>query len=258
MLTISQLASYAGVTVAAVRHYHRIGLLPEPERDGSGYRSYQAAAVVRLIRINVLASAGVPLSQVDALLDADSDSFATRVEEIDRRLRSEIQRLQDTRGRLVQLAAGEQMALPSTVVSYLDRLRGLGVEERYIERERDAWIVVAAQVPDEIDEIIAKKHDDLRDPDVVLLYRLVSSALDWGTEDPRIEETAAVLDRITTRAAEAGDMGGDVLGDQLVALLDTAVAQTSPATARLLHLLEERGWKGLTRVERVAPRRGRC
>ena len=47
MLTISQLASYAGVTVRAVRHYHAKGLLPEPERDHSGYRRYDAAAVVR-------------------------------------------------------------------------------------------------------------------------------------------------------------------------------------------------------------------
>jgi DNA-binding transcriptional MerR regulator len=50
MLTIGQLASYAGVTTRAVRHYHQIGLLPEPERDAFGYRSYDAAAVVRLIR----------------------------------------------------------------------------------------------------------------------------------------------------------------------------------------------------------------
>ena len=35
MLTIGQLASYAGVTVRTVRHYHQIGLLAEPERDHS-------------------------------------------------------------------------------------------------------------------------------------------------------------------------------------------------------------------------------
>jgi len=29
MLTIGHLASYTGVTVAAVRHHHRISLLPE-------------------------------------------------------------------------------------------------------------------------------------------------------------------------------------------------------------------------------------
>jgi hypothetical protein len=44
MLTIGQLAAYAGVTVRAVRHYHQIGLLPEPERDASGYRRYGATA----------------------------------------------------------------------------------------------------------------------------------------------------------------------------------------------------------------------
>ena len=38
MLTIGQLAAYAGVTVRAVRHYHQVGLLPEPERDASGCR----------------------------------------------------------------------------------------------------------------------------------------------------------------------------------------------------------------------------
>ena len=43
MLTIGELASYAGVTVRAVRHYHAKGLLPEPERDHSGYRRYGAA-----------------------------------------------------------------------------------------------------------------------------------------------------------------------------------------------------------------------
>ena len=46
MLTISQLAGYAGVSVRAVRHYHQQGLLPEPDRDASGYRRYGAQAVI--------------------------------------------------------------------------------------------------------------------------------------------------------------------------------------------------------------------
>lgn len=252
MLTISQLAAYAGVTVAAVRHYHKIGLLPEPERDRSGYRSYDVAAVVRLIRIHVLASAGVPLARVEDLLDADPEQFAERVREVDARLRAEVRRLQDTRRRLARLAAGDQLALPESVVGYLDRLRDLGVDEGYVTRERDAWIVVAAQVPDQIDAIMAKKHDDLDDPEVVRLYSLVSTALEWTPDDPRVDETADILDRITTRAAEAGDLGEDVLDEQMVALLDAAVAETSPATERLLTLLEERGWKGFTRLERAS------
>jgi DNA-binding transcriptional MerR regulator len=38
LITIGQLADYAGVTIKAVRVYHDRGLLPEPPRDASGYR----------------------------------------------------------------------------------------------------------------------------------------------------------------------------------------------------------------------------
>ena len=83
MLTIGQLASYAGVTVRAVRHYHSTGLLPEPERDHSGYRRYDAHAVVELIKIRTLAEAGVPLARVRELLCADEDEFkAGRSEQV--------------------------------------------------------------------------------------------------------------------------------------------------------------------------------
>ena len=252
VLTISQLAAYAGVTVATVRHYHRIGLLPEPARDRSGYRSYDAAAVVRLIRIHVLASAGVPLAQVEDLLDAGPEEFARGVEAIDERLRAEVRRLQEARGRLARLAAGEQLALPASVVGYLDRLRALGVEERYVEMERDAWIMVAAQVPDRIEAIIATKHRDLDDPDLVRLYELLGGALDWAVDDPRVVEVADIMDRVMTRALEAGAVREDGLDDRFVDLLDATTAAAAPVAQRLLALLEARGWRGWTRIERVA------
>ncbi|MGH3574694.1 MAG: MerR family transcriptional regulator, partial [Pseudonocardiaceae bacterium] len=94
MLTIGQLADNCGVTVRAIRHYHRIGLLPEPKRDTSGYRRYDAKAVVTLIRIKVLAEAGVPLSRVHQLLDASSDDFADEVRGIDEALQGQITHLE--------------------------------------------------------------------------------------------------------------------------------------------------------------------
>ncbi|MFJ2648804.1 MerR family transcriptional regulator [Streptomyces sp. NPDC087420] len=240
------------MTVRAVRHYHRIGLLPEPERDRSGYRTYDAGAVVRLIRIRTLADAGVPLARVQELLDAGPEKFADGVREIDKDLRAEIRRLKDTRGRLTRLAAGEHLALPRSVVDYLDRVRGLGVEERYIERERDAWIMIAAQVPELIDSVIAKKHEELDDPDMVKLYSLLSGALDWSADDPRIVEVADIMERLMIRAVEAGEVGGDdTIDDQFVDLLDTTVVESSPSAARLLAILEERGWRGWTRIEHV-------
>ncbi|MEV6271508.1 MerR family transcriptional regulator [Kribbella sp. NPDC051936] len=251
MLTISRLAAYAGVTVRAVRHYHKIGLLPEPGRDRSGYRSYDAAAVVRLIRIRTLADAGVPLARVQELLDAAPDEFSGGVEEIDKELRAEVRRLQDTRRRLAKLAAGDQLALPQSVVDYLDRLRGLGMKEQYVEMERDAWIMVAAQVPDQIDAVIVKKHEALQHPEMLKLYRIVNEALDWSLDDPRIVEIVDILERIMVAAVQAGETGSYGLDDSLVTLMDTAVLEASPGAERVLALLEERGWKGWTRIERV-------
>lgn len=138
MLTISQLASYAGVTVRAVRHYHAKGLLPEPERDHSGYRRYGAAAVVELIRIRTLAEAGVPLARVRELLAAGDAEFAASVEDIDRRRRAEIRERQRHRERIGQLTAGDSLALPPEVVAYLDRMRELGFRPRLIDIERDS------------------------------------------------------------------------------------------------------------------------
>jgi DNA-binding transcriptional MerR regulator len=251
MLTISRLAAYAGVTVRAVRHYHQIGLLPEPERTYSGYRVYDAAAVVRLIRIRTLAEAGVPLGRVQALLDADPEEFARGVAEIDRDLRAEIRRLQGNRKRIARLAAGDHLALPQSVVDYLDRLRGLGVADRYIDLERDSWIMIAAQVPDQIDAIIAGKHQELDDPDMVALYRLLSEAVDWPADEPRIAELADILERLFIRAVEAGEVGTDPFDDPFVDLLDATAIESSPVAERLLEILQERGWKGWTRIERL-------
>jgi len=251
MLTISRLAAYAGVTVRAVRHYHKIGLLPEPRRDRSGYRSYNAAAVVRLIRIRTLADAGVPLARVQELLDAGEEEFADGVEEIDEDLRAEIRRLQDTRRRLARLAAGDHLALPQSVVDYLDRLRDLGMKEQYIAMERDAWIMMAAQVPDLIDAVIVKKHEALQHPDMLELYRVVNDALDWPEDDPRITDVVDILERIMVAAVQAGEAGAYGLDDDLVHLMDAAVLDFSPGAERIMALLEDRGWKGWTRIERI-------
>ncbi len=171
MLTISQLASYAGVTVRAVRHYHAKGLLPEPERDTSGYRRYAVASVVELIRIRTLAEAGVPLVRVRELLRADEEELANAVTEIDARLRAEIRARQQHRQRIAQLAAGDRLALPEESVAYLQRLRELGFPQRMVDLERDAWTVIAAHSPELLPMFMAAKQQQFDGPETLLLTR---------------------------------------------------------------------------------------
>jgi DNA-binding transcriptional MerR regulator len=256
MLTISQLAAYAGVTVRAVRHYHAKGLLPEPERDDSGYRRYDAAAVVELIRIRTLADAGVPLSRVRELLSADEEEFAAAVDEIDHRLRAEIRERERHRRRVAQLAAGDRLALPSEAVEYLDRLRELDVPEPAVEAERDAWILVAAQIPDQMPALMALKRAQIEDPAVTAMYLDLVEAVNWEADDPRL---AAVADRLVAMFEEDAERGGDDevvdfdIDEGLVEILDEVFLSAVPVARTLLGLLEERGWTGWTKLERISP-----
>ena len=260
MLTISQLAASAGVTVRAVRHYHAKGLLPEPARDQSGYRRYDAAQVVELIRIRTLADAGVPLSRVRELLMAGEEEFAAAIEEIDRRLRAEIRERQRHRERVAELMAGDRLALPPEAVTYLDRLRELGIPERAVTMERDAWILVAAQIPDQMPALMALKRGQIEDPAVTAIYFDLVEAADWHADDPRL---VALADRLVAMVEIDADswteeqLADFSLDDELVALLDEVFLNAVPIARRLLELLEERGWTGWTKLERIHPRQDR-
>jgi DNA-binding transcriptional MerR regulator len=253
MLTIGELASYAGVTIRAVRHYHAKGLLPEPERDHSGYRRYDARAVAELIKIRTLADAGVPLARVAALLEADEPEFAAAVADIDRRLRAEIRERQRHRERIAQLAAGDNLALPPEAVAYIDRLRAMGISERLIAGERDAWIMVAAQTPEHMPLFMQLKQAQLDDPATGALYRELEDAIDWSPDDPRVEGLVDTLLATIEHADPVDEEAwqGAAIPDELVALLDSLFLDLVPMAGRLMELLEERGWTGWTRLERI-------
>jgi len=258
MLTIGQLAAYAGVTVRAVRHYHQIGLLPEPERDASGYRRYGATAVVSLIKIRTLANAGVPLSHIRQMLEADAPAFADAVQKIDSQLRDEIERLETSRKQIAQLAAGDSLALPPEVVSYIDRLREIGASERMLEGERDGWILVAARWPDSIPEVIAAKHAQLGDPRLVRLYRVLSDLLESDAGDESLleeaEEAADIMVGLFEQAHAAGEINPDgaAYDDLAFDLLDALALELDPRTQRMLDLMRERGWTGWIRPQRLS------
>lgn len=251
MLTIGQLAAFAGVTIRAVRHYHARGLLAEPDRDASGYRRYDVQAAVELIRIRTLAEAGVPLARVHALLEASPDEFARAVTEIDRDLETRIATLQDHRRQVAALATGDGLALPPEVVGYLGMLREMGLSERAVGIERDGWILLAARAPDRVAEWIKDKHEALTDAEFRDLYVRFDRAYGWSPDDPRLEELADDLVRFLRRitAELAPDPEAEaVFDDDVVGLLDARVLQASPALEPLGELIHRRGVQGWTNV----------
>ena len=97
-----ELADLAGTTLKAVRHYHKLGLLDEPDRNANGYKQYQVAHLVRLLQITRLANLGVPLAQIAAMRRADENPAAA-LRTLDAELEATVDRLQRIRGELASI-----------------------------------------------------------------------------------------------------------------------------------------------------------
>lgn len=203
MLTIGQVAAYAGVTVRAVRHYHQRGLLAEPARDSSGYRRYDAEAVVDLIRIKTLSHAGVPLTRIQELLNAEPEQFSQAIAQIDEALTAKIRDLTDHRRRLAELDGGESLFLPAQFVDYLDQLRAFGVSPRAVKLERNGWILLVAGSPRLATELLRQKSADLQNPEFRAVYLAYDQSFEWDPTDSRLEELAnAVVSFVGHRPAK--------------------------------------------------------
>jgi DNA-binding transcriptional MerR regulator len=234
-LTIGQLAAHVGVTVRAVRHYHAVGLLPEPPRDASGYRRYDARAVVDLIRIKTLADAGVPLARIGQLLDAEPAEFSEAVTAIDHALQAKIRQLQRHRRRVAQLAQGERLFLSEDIVDILERIRAMGVSDQTVDMERDGWILLSALSPQLVAGWASQKKAALDDLGFQRLYLAFDQARDWDPADPRLEQLAArALDWVAHHrdlATEVSEPSASL--SAAASLIAAQLAEASPALRRL-------------------------
>ncbi|MFD3717042.1 MerR family transcriptional regulator [Streptomyces sp. NPDC058674] len=198
---IGDAAAFAGITPRAIRHYHEIGLLPEPERGGDGRRRYGYDDMIRLLWIRKMADAGISLGDMraafgdardEALEQApDIESVLSRLEETlaaqeaaIKRRRAAVQHLQavgNPLGLLSELVTDRLSHLPPGALHPSD-LDALLVTERIFGPlgaaiQASTFIVLAT-------------HPDLRAEEDRL--EAAEATLDDGVEpdDPRVEKLA--------------------------------------------------------------------
>jgi DNA-binding transcriptional MerR regulator len=112
-----EVAELAGTSLRAVRHYHQVGLLAEPERNTNNYKQYGVAHLVRLVRIKRLVDLGFALPQIAAMGDADDHPEAA-LRALDAELAATIERLQRARVELgLILKSAAPTDLPQEFVS---------------------------------------------------------------------------------------------------------------------------------------------
>ena len=114
-LTIGAVAKRAGVPIDTIRYYEREGLLPEPLRRASGYRSYGEGTVAQLRFIRRAKTLGFTLEEIRHLLALSVDRqrgvkavkqrAQRRLAEIDARI-AELQRVRAGLAELVEACPG--------------------------------------------------------------------------------------------------------------------------------------------------------
>ncbi|MFI9100738.1 MerR family transcriptional regulator [Streptomyces fildesensis] len=233
MITIGQLAGYVGVSIKTIRVYHDKGLLPEPDRDASGYRRYGANDAIDLIKIRTLAEAGVPLSRIRDLRSATDEEFQQALREIDDELTARIRGLRTTQGRLRELAAGHLALLPAEVGGHLEQLAHWGFTPRWVDLQRDLWILVFATHPDHAITLFHDQAETLADPALRQIFLDYDQAHDLDADDPRIDELARRITRATRERYGPGEPPELDTASEIPALIQGTVNASSPAWQRL-------------------------
>ncbi|GLY17671.1 MerR family transcriptional regulator [Kineosporia rhizophila] len=97
-----EIAELTGVTLRTVRHYHEVGLLPEPQRGANGYKQYDSGHRARILRIKRLTELGFSLSRIAGMGECEQVPREA-VTALHAELTENIQRLERAREDLQQI-----------------------------------------------------------------------------------------------------------------------------------------------------------
>lgn len=110
-LYIGEFAELTGVTVKTVLHYHKVGLLDEPERSSGDYRLYGASELTRMRTIIHLKSLGLSLEQIKNMIGTGTDPRSMRdaLESLQVEIRAQIKTLEERLERIQGLLDKEPL-----------------------------------------------------------------------------------------------------------------------------------------------------
>ena len=227
-MRIGELAALAGVSTRTVRHYHHIGLLPEPARRENGYRTYALPDAVRLVRARRLVDLGLSLDEVaDALADDQGRDLTEVLVELDEDLAAQQARLQHQRDRIAELLAtgttSPAAALPSGHPGQ--------------DREKLIAELLPSQTWPTYRKVLADSELSARIQATAARFEALA---DRPADDPEVEAVAAeARDHGATIFAGLPAELRDAPGDPAAAerLLTAVTAAMSPAQARCLRLM---------------------
>ncbi|MFE6162374.1 MerR family transcriptional regulator [Streptomyces sp. NPDC056486] len=273
-MRIGELAGIVGVTTRAIRHYHHLGLLPEPERRANGYREYGLRHAVVLARIRRLTELGLGLAEVrDVLADDAGRELAEVLGELDADLARQEAAIRERRERLRVLLDGAERGVlsaegpvsPELGEFFAEVARSsvgrTGPESAMAAKDRELLALIDTTAPPEDrDRLLAAMRPALATPEAVEraheVYALLDALADTDLADARtdaaVDEAAraladalpdSLLEELGMEGAQtvADGLGRDGGGPFLEALYADFAPAQAEAVRRGMRLLMERG-----------------
>ncbi|MFE4366804.1 MerR family transcriptional regulator [Streptomyces sp. NPDC056835] len=237
-MRIAEIAALVGVTTRAVRHYHHLGLLPEPARRANGYRDYSVRDAVLLARIRRLTELGLALDEVrDVIADDAGRELSEVLGELDADLARQEAEIRARRGRLAELMESPPSA-EGPVSPALARLLGAApaIDSPMGAKDRELLILFDTSLGHE--EFYEALRPLSESADLPGLYQRLDELADAAPDDPRIAPLAdavvdAVPDEVLSLIAKAP-------GQPFVAGFGEALlADFAPAQAEVARLIME-------------------
>ena len=235
-LTIKELTETVGgkVTPRMVRHYHQVGLLPQPKRSRGNYRLYDDTDVQRLRRIVALKQQGFQLSHIQQLLDpkdvAASNSMAV-MEQLQQHYQTLMRQLVQLRqtAMAVEGILGRDQGCQTVQVEALAQLRVLEVEANELATHQvwDQLDCATHNHPENFQQALERLLPDLSERSEIEVDLLTQMVLACG-DVSLVPFVRLSFDAIKT-ARDTLKQGCTIVGD--IPAVVTALDQT-----RLAHL----------------------
>lgn len=220
---IGDAASFVGITPRAIRHYHAIGLLPEPERGSDNRRRYGYEEMIQLLWIRKMADAGIALDDIrDAFAEpaasqatggADSDNgVAGILERLESTLIAQEAEIQRQRAAVQRMRSrGDRMGLLSDFVA--NRLENLH-EDSLRQADLDNLLVIErifgplGAAVNASRYIALATHPGLREESDSVDAAEESLDDTIAIDDPRVEEVAALRHAFEQKLNTVSDDSG--------------------------------------------------
>lgn len=207
----ADLARLAGVTVRTLRHYHQMGVLPEPPRRSNGYRDYGVKDLIRVLRVRQLSSLGIPLDQTTSLLDGtdiEPEGAAHMLAQLDDQLAEQMERIAHQRRLIAHLRTHDaQPDLPTELVPFDSFFRASGTSGPVAQMDRDQAILLSHFADEAGRALLKQLYQEMSErPDLLTAYTELAhrfAEVDSASPQEQIAEVALGLTSIFSELLKA-------------------------------------------------------